>query len=1276
MDLGNGIRLGQPLHDRTVSRSATANVPGPLVTAVASTNLRSMLAPSPLQSLQADLSTAEPLDMEGVGHALHVLCGATTAAEVMTAGAGLSAPPELLTAVATFAQPTAVVCTLLHTVERGALTTGRRYEPVFPANLVQGLWSQALPGLHSLYVQAKQQQRALWVARHQRGPRTAGVEPVVSYEPETLGDQLAMFVASYKDLRRALALRTRTLADCFAPDDLVLLLARMQHCGALSDDVLGPILSQFLKRIEEEGKALTSHVAERHALLARVVSVVPAASSSRHHPLQGSSAMTLARLLGRQQAPRHFHLHKLVHTVLLPALQHELARSAALVLQCEKDDEVAEWVPPASALLDLTRCFTTYAVSGTAAESLTVLWKPHLAMMSVSACTELLRILTSPPASVRTSPHRGHGGRHSVAIQSVLPQHARRSLTGMVQEEYAALMDAILCRVGHLCVESEWERRRTSTEIAPPSPPVTMEELLTWMEVLLKVNSAVWAETYLATASVLWDQLRASDTTPDDSRLCATLPVGQTYRVIKALLYRNTAVPHHPLHSILLRRMRQAPELQRDVGMAATVLLGIELMTSMGSASLRLPGDHGEHSPRPMREAEDGGDALVPADEVTEACVNLFTIHQRQLPPAAFVAAMCLCPLGAMPAPQQQRVVNHFTSIAASLPPTWMVKGMVAIFAQTAPKMVDAVSIKRWFSHFTAMDVVRRVDLVDCASLLQILASRPEYGIDNALAKRAVVTRVGVLLRSVRDTAAALEVLPTLMPALHAADVCFANLYSRMCRVVLSQSQQAPWAVLLPAFEVTAEEFMRRPRTEANRTVFRDVWELVRQRLMTEAAATLSREDTVRAWNAFAALDVGDQPLFLLLLHRLWVLLQGGGEDSTDSAVNPIGDERTCMDIAMPPTAAEVTRRATLQASQAQQILEVLSPSALAVLSTTLLTKGDGPDVDTLLPWVLLRLQRTCRNLYPMDVVATLPALLQALTGLDDVATSTATTGSLPGVESCAASPTDDQHVPLAWGASPLSSHILHRAYDACRSHFLYLYAELPTPLQQQPQPDWTDTDVSALATERAAWGPKAAASVNIIPKHYFANILVALGGCGMLDTPVAVACAAKLCTQRTCRGQLTPQQLVDVCLALCLQFPPTTTATPDGAAASLGPRFLPAVLDALWRRTDELSVVQIRALLRCLQHYYGSKVDADFVGRLNAQKESLEQQSTTRARPAAEESNLAAPPDVSDMSHTDVGGCRGKRKTDCDPLCGPPPSVVLPDVAAAAIMESLLDQD
>lgn len=1237
-------------------------------------------------------------------------------------------------------------------------TTGRRYVDAFPAELTARLWQSAMPALNQAAVaiavgqRAAERHRRLQWRRKQKATTTTTDSSSLAVHGRDDGAAVLLlsaagdeFLAAFRSARRALALRTRELADLLArgsPDGLVLTLARMQHCGALSDDILGPVAACLLETAEVEARtgsgAGLRKVAVNHTLTARMVAT-PLLPTPPTHPsstpslgvevaaeaMTPAAAITLARLLGRQQAPSHFHLHRLTHTLLMPMIAASLAESAAKlqavmteVAAANSDNGnsggdvharaptmaaslvAAAALPPRAALEDLTKCFVHYAVSGSAVAHLTTLWQPYVmghtrvatgaGQFTIADCTRLLRVVSQPPATAGAA--EGGGG---TALQTGLGwsggrRRQRRRESLVAADEYQPLVERLCESAAATCQRLLQSQRpsaaggeealalSSSSSLHPAA--VTPVELLEWILALLRVDSPRWAEHYALSATAALVAISASgnaaatgaaetnattmskrtamgvDPVTAGARL---LPVRLVEQLVYELTHRNTHIPDHPLHRVLLKRLLHSPEVMRGRGrgnnggaitFANTALLALELMTP--------PSADGESE---ATAATASGDALVAATnssdntmlmtsalEITAAdravVFTLLRRHGGSLGATAFVAAMCAAPIGDLPLKAQGRLANHFTSIASAVHPRWLARGIAAAVGKLSPEVVgrDGLSVQRWFSRFTAVDAARRLGLSECAALLSVLAqpgADEDRLANNALACSALVRRVGVLLRSEGegDNAAALEAAPLLVPALHEANVFFPQLFSRLCRVMLSGVSSAPWAVVLPAFAATADEFVRRPRQEGAATAFRDVWELLRRRVMADAGESIAElEDVLAALNGFAALDGGDRPLFLVLTRRLWVLLA----EAMDAEGGNGGEGRD---------EEEESRRAQLRAALGRHVCAALTPSAIAIITGTLVFKAAGPDVDCMLPWTLMALAGeegegaatpAARDLYPIDVVQLMPAIISALTEMEE-ATTTSSDGT-------AATTSAGSGVPQ-WGSLPMHAGLLHRAYDACRSQFLLMYQQLDTtatavgdkkmgaaaPTAAKPSGDGDGhegsdtvsdgveaTDTAAIIDSRSQWSAKVTASVDLVPHKYFAEILVQLSAGGLVDPPVATACAARACTPRCCRESLTMGALVDLCMALCMQFPPKAAAATaavvvatshsnssgedddaDTAAApplSENARFMPAVLDALWGRTDELSAGQAAALLRCLRHYYGADgVDADFVGRL-----------------------------------------------------------------------------
>ncbi|EKF37673.1 hypothetical protein MOQ_002126 [Trypanosoma cruzi marinkellei] len=1040
----------------------------------------------------------------------------------------LQAPDTTSPSVASVAEACQALSEALIVVDDVSRATGMRAERMFPATLVVALWN-CLP---RFYVQAQHSSRA---------PHAHG-----SLVP-ALVEGLPSFWREFKNARRALALRTRDLNDLLLPSELVRVLLCMEQCGALSDDIIGPIGTQLLRRYKTSAAPLNGpqHVATNHLLSAHFVASVVDKEES---PFQGDTALAFARLLGRAHIVNHFQLHRLMHTILLPQVM--------VALQASAPDEII--------LFELTRCYTRYAVSGSAVSQLTALWMPHLFCMTLDKCSELLGIL-------------GDGGVGRVAV--------------VAEEDYFPLVEAVLKRASLLFHHEHQSSSSTGVPptadlvpaaIADASAAVSADSVVKFICALVTVNSVHWGEMYVLAATAL-------------ERSLDGLLFSDVVRVTRALLRRNSHIPYHSLHSRLSHRLLIDGTALKDVKIGGLSLLAAALMSSPSPTIPKTFISSNKYLPCDMQTAilrnPSGGD-LIGLDGARALAV--FRRHGKKLGLRSFAAAICVAPLAQLPRRSQEAVIMHFTSISSALEVPWLVRGMVSLTSQI-PEAVDPVSVQRWFSRFTAVDVARQLDMEHAAMLLSIL-SDDEYSRDCALAKQKIVKQASTLLL---QESVSLDALIPLVVALQRANVFFPQLYSRICRILLANVRQTPWRLLLPVFHVVADEFTRRPH--GNGSVFRDVWEQLRTRLMEEAASSLEAEDVVLALNGLAALDVKDRPVFSVLLHRLWTIYL--------SVCTPVGAEH---------------RNATAETSPkpvvwVDSLLSGCTPSALAVLITTLIYSGRGKAIDAFMPWLLLRTRPVVKDLYPIDLLHLMPALLSCFTAAS----------TIDGDASC------DR---TAWLCSPLNHTILHTTYDECRELFLHMYED-----------EATAKDPTALGTQRAEWTPKARVSVLRVPRYLFAELLVALCQCELRDEAVATASASRM-TRRLCM-QLPVADLVDLTMALCFHFPPPpppplqeVTVNDEGgvtrdekgeryetkeegtnciscgertegndaaaaAATSSTPaphqRFLPPVLTALWDRAEELQSSHVDALLRCLRHYYGGKVDADFLDRLLKHKEA-----------------------------------------------------------------------
>ncbi|CAD2221225.1 hypothetical protein AGDE_14805 [Angomonas deanei] len=609
----------------------------------------------------------------------------------------------------------------IHTLKK---TTGRRYEPAFPALLTASLWRQVGPLL----------QQIDHTMQAGRGKGTGSTDALTN---ANLRNIQVRYAAAFKQLRRALALRTRDVTDVLTPNQVVESIAYMQLCGALSDDVLGPMVADLKRRQEQQDplRRPPSH----HSLLSHLVSTVPAGE----HILQKGGATVLLRVLGRQSVPGHFHLHQFIHTTLLPAVRDELAAAESL-------SEVA--------LVDLTRCFVRYEVTGDYVEHLSRLWRPYLSSLRTTDCGNLLRLLTAPPAWAAEDPQRARP-KGSRALRRLRKGGAA---VNAAAEDYLPLIQEV-CEV-------IVERGRQILQAGPTT--ATVGELQGWLELyptLLQVNSPSWAEVYLTSADsiyyLLGEACKAHAADGAEKWWQTVLPVEQAERAIRSLIHRSTLIPEHPLHALLLKRLLYDPASKKSPPTANLALLSMELMTVdkrddlMGYAN-----HHGEEEQKEEKSVLSTEDSYyhtmrsyfsptITADDAQQALALLRT-HKAKLGATSFIAAMCVAPLWELPVPMQQGVLNHFTSIASGVTPEWLIKGVAAAthlqmmhdtnrHAHSPVVVADAVSVKRWLSRFTLGDVTRQVGIDGCTTLLEIFQLKDSYSVDNALAKSNVVHRVG-----------------------------------------------------------------------------------------------------------------------------------------------------------------------------------------------------------------------------------------------------------------------------------------------------------------------------------------------------------------------------------------------------------------------------------------------------------------------------------------------------------------------------------------------------
>ncbi|KAG5508689.1 hypothetical protein JIQ42_08478 [Leishmania sp. Namibia] len=1286
---------------------------------------------------------------------------------------------------------TALQCLAAHLQYMAAATRadGRRHVSALPPAVVVALWEEVMPYVHRRFHDRDASKPPLHLkcadldgcAREDMGEAGTsglrGVEDATAELRDAAGAAaaaaplstaapvtLAVCARSTKKsvcvpLRRALAVHTRQIALLLPPPALALVLTRMHQCGALADDVLGPIAADYLEALRRSGPGQATSGGDSIAALRQRVLRLPDGVGSDDGrnaapsptAFTSAAAVTMARLLGRAAIPGHQQLHWFFHLALLPELTRVLTRAAERAAQSNADKatgDAVEALPSLDALLDLTAALRHYAVSGHAVTHLTTLWMVYFVHRqrtddtetALAECAALLRAVSTVPSACNRTQRRqarnigakdSHGGSNAA--------QQRRRLLKVAEGDYSLLVDEACAQVCRLC--RRLQRPASSSSAAAVAPT----QLLGLLRLLLRVSSPHWAEAYETLASAVLAALTHAAASLAASAplrhkaegLAHLLPLTDTRRTLHALLHRGSLIPDHPLHRVLLRRLLHSPAAMTDTAVASQVLLGLELMvpveegsthtveasttTTTPAAAAASSGSNGAiatttdigASAKPTVslvtaetltavDASTSAAAITPGDR--HRALQVFRRLGRSITPTAFVAGLCVVALDTLPSTAQVAVVNHLTSIASAVSPAYLVKGMDAVVRQLPSSAIDDVSVQRWFSRFTARDVVRRVDPVGCAVLLDILSANLRYQRNCALAKECITRRIGVALRrtgedGAGDGAVSLEALPRVVTALQRASVFMPKYYSRACRLLLGQVERASLGELLEPFAAVAEAYMSRQRSEAQASVFKDVWELVRGRVMEEAGR-LSLPETISAINAFAALDVTDDALFGVLVYQLWVCLRtaeaevvdaaatsrpSGASDAGSSAAAPEepamcsarrgpqpGESGGAADVAAATAddGDEVAEAQVLRRVQAaQDVLRTLTPSAVAVVTTTLFARGnarvssgartraaaavvggvgndgeeDGDFVRTLLPWMLVGLRGCHAELYPVDVVHLMPSLLEHY---------------------AAAAAVEDASAPA--DHTDRYAALLHAAYDACRSTFLLMYALLPDTVSAAEEPLLPAAEQHRIAEQRAQWTPATKLSVEVVPRPWFASLLVSLSSAALVDVAVALACVRRACTRRVC-GELLPiSQLVDVCLSLCwlatyaslstatksatvgghssgadAQTPATPDATRQDELSSRPPpspqpttgdvlrTAMATVLSALWIRSDELSSSQVSALLRCLRDTYGAdKVDADFVERLEAQKARLlsqRQQQQQRSAAAAPHSTSEA---------------------------------------------------
>ena len=1368
----------------------------------------------------------------------------------------------------------AVQCLAVHVenIRRAAHRDGRRHVAALPPPVVAALWDHVMPLLHAHVFprsdsSSHRGQHASEGVSDEAGPangvallpestaaasathesrkdtqassvttRTAGCAESYAPEPMSLTQTApapapvaafpqpfppsSQLKASYLAVRRVLALHTRSIAPLFPSDVLALVLTRLYQCGALSDDVLGPVLSEWMVNAEQNASdhpssANSSPAASTSATVGGTISILQRrvlrldgawrADGTAVQAFTGASAVTMARLLGKAAIPGHHSLHRFFHLALLPEVTRVLRSATALTaaegieVNAQRSKKTAEAggdvqgsegavvdvaavQPGADALLDLTAAFRHYAVSGEAVTHLTSLWHLHfrLATRSPSAwadCAAVLQALSTLPVASTRSQRRQSRQLPHTSSKSSMSAGQDKLLLRVAEEDYYPLVEEVCAQLRQLSEaaiaspgSADGQLGVRNSEVTQVVSPVSPSQLLNLLRMLLRVNSPHWAETYEALATAIFvqvtSQLPACTVTASSPSMEFTavdvqtvlnslLPLVDTQRTVKALLHRNSLIPDHPLHRLLLRRLLYATEALTDATVAATALLGLEVM---------IPAEEGSVMPSPSPsfssfsslspEVSPTSAAVVQAAPAVDFSVTAYDRARalqllrrfgRSMSATAFVAGLCVAPLHELSLPTQTALVNHLSAVASAVSPTYLVKGMAALMTQLNPVAIDAVSVQNWYSRFTAVDVVRRVDSTGCAVLLDLLSTHPRFELNCTLAKQAITRRLGVaLLRSGDEDAVvnhrhrggggggadsiagvsaalSLEQLPQVVGALRHANVFYPSYFSRVCRMLLGQVESAPLGDLLVPFGVTAEEFMRRQQREGQASLFKDVWELLRGRVL-EQAATLTLEETCTALSAFAALDVRDNALFGVLVFQLWTCVQqavaAGGE------MRPL-HEKTAADAegvqeihVMNGEAQEAAARRLAQLGQ--HITQILSPSAVAVVTATLCARAEQQQlqqrhtttttttttnssngnasadsdaiVQTMLPWMLLSLQNSHAELYPIDVVHVLPFLLQRYTAATATQASSATVG-------VAAAASTRSH-----GEERILLSLLHATYDACRTTFLSMYAILPdlavladssaataaaaagtgASRRQRGEDDisssstLTDEEIRLFAEQRAAWTPAVTLSVQVVPRSWFATILLALSSAGVADVDVGLACVARACTRRVCASQLPIDQLVDVCLTMCWLFrlsdvatdrveqasttarqpeaeedtdtggketaereynekaeltgtagiqvevaattaSVTTATAPSTTAPAILRSAMSTVLSALWFRSDELGISHVNALLRCLRDTYGTnRVDVDFVQRLEEQRARILEQKEKADQAAA----------------------------------------------------------
>lgn len=800
--------------------------------------------------------------------------------------------------------------------------------------------------------------------------------------------------------------------------------------------------------------------------------------------------------------------------------------------------------------------------------------------------------------------------------------------------------------------------------------------------------------------------------------------IPRALRVSCDISVASSPLPPHPLFPFLLESQLQAmveqqpSSLPEEVGTLLVVAHALYEVTGDLSSSSR------------------------------EALARLFHQHCEQLRPLAFAKGLqLLLPLRdsnptsttlTAAAPLLPTLAPHLTRVAVALDPRQLAQAIACLLhaqcrimesASPAGSLgIDAISIHRCLSRFTAVDCVRALTLAHSSTLLfyvgrlqrcaaevqrqgtadparsALVAGFAGLYRENALAIHALVRHVGKsLLRTLQqdDTATlhsstatagrvqllrALDTTPMLVSGLREVDCLHPHLYARLCRLLYvatvseksspsssdgadqgsegeaagavldTESPLIPLHRLLPAFLTIAKLWCGKKQAgSADGTLFKDAVDALRERVLQmrwdaeldHLHSHAELETAIQFWNLFALIQPFDRPVFQVLTHRLWkcvegVVGQGKGQRSEDE------ERMTEVELQRQPDEVHAATPTTFT-HVLSGVVKALHTSALAVLTLGLLeqsmaSEGVGDpllvQVQTFLPPVLLTLQHRLTSpvkenedadtalaflLHPVDLARLLEGFLVLF----------------QHIEACLAAETITEHSLVAWFTQPLTLQLCHRVYDAAQTLFISLFT---TEREETPKRSTTDAEEDANNfTDSPSTSPYARFSADvrglqIVPRYYFASLLIATAHLGLEHPPLAHMCATQLLRPSSSlsksplartAGPVDPsspplpslvtlpiETLVNVFLALCFHFPP---GDEDGRTEQLSDRraFLLPVLTSLWNRTEELTLPLLRALRRCLVSGGGrvfnplpqkssGKIDLDFLNRLDEQEAML----------------------------------------------------------------------